>query len=157
MSLPDIFISMLLSRQICVFRVHVTFGFLTLVYLEVVFLGFRVNFIRNFAVQSYSAWFLVKPSPPNFVRPLLFSYFMSSNLHMYLWDVLWHLSWLFAKGPKTISELTPFSSQFPNILYVAVKLKHVNSKTVLGPFANNLLISAITKRLTNTCKFELMK
>ncbi len=49
------------------------------------------------------------------------------------------LSWLFAKGPKTISELTPFSSQFPNILYVAVKLKHVNSKTVLGPFANNLL------------------
>jgi hypothetical protein len=51
------------------------------------------------------------------------------------------LSWLFAKGPKTISELTPFSSQFPNILYVAVKLKHVNSKTVLGPFANNLLNS----------------
>jgi hypothetical protein len=49
------------------------------------------------------------------------------------------LSWLFAKGPKTISELTPFSSQFPKILYVAVKLKHVNSKTVLGPFANNLL------------------
>jgi hypothetical protein len=48
------------------------------------------------------------------------------------------LSWLFAKGPKTISELTPFSSRFPNILYVAVKLKHVNSKTVLGPFANNL-------------------
>jgi hypothetical protein len=42
-----------------------------------------------------------------------------------------HLSWLFAKGPKTISELTPFSSQFPNILHVAVKLKHVNSKTVL--------------------------
>jgi hypothetical protein len=49
------------------------------------------------------------------------------------------MSWLFAKGPKTISELTPFSSQFPNILYVVVKLKHVNSKTVLGPFANNLL------------------
>jgi hypothetical protein len=49
------------------------------------------------------------------------------------------MSWLFAKGPKTISELTPFSSQLPNILYVAVKLKHVNSKTVLGPFANNLL------------------
>jgi hypothetical protein len=49
------------------------------------------------------------------------------------------MSWLFAKGPKTISKLTPFSSQFPNILYVAVKLKHVNSKTVLGPFAKNLL------------------
>jgi hypothetical protein len=49
------------------------------------------------------------------------------------------MSRLFAKGPKTISELTPFSSQFLNILYVAVKLKHVNSKTVLGPFANNLL------------------
>jgi hypothetical protein len=43
----------ILSRGICVFRVHVTFGFLTLVYLEVVFLGFRVNFIRNFAVQSF--------------------------------------------------------------------------------------------------------
>jgi hypothetical protein len=39
------------------------------------------------------------------------------------------LSRLFAKGPKTISELTPFSSQFPNILYVAVKLKHVNDCT----------------------------
>jgi hypothetical protein len=45
----------LLSRRICVFRVHVTFGFLTLVYLEVVFLGFRLNFIRNFAVQSHRA------------------------------------------------------------------------------------------------------
>jgi hypothetical protein len=54
------------------------------------------------------------------------------------------MSWLFVKGPKTISELTPFSTQLPNILYVAVKLKHVNCKTVLGPFANNLLnISAL--------------
>ncbi len=32
--------------------IHVSFGFLAFVYLEVVFLGFRVNFIRNFAVQS---------------------------------------------------------------------------------------------------------
>jgi hypothetical protein len=59
------------------------------------------------------------------------------------------MSWLFAKGPKTISELTPFSSQFPNILYVAVKLKYVNSKTVLGPFANNQLKYFVEKYYPN--------
>jgi hypothetical protein len=37
----------------------------------------------------------------------------------------------------TISKLTPFSSQFSNISYVAVKLKHVNSKIVIAPSAHN--------------------
>jgi hypothetical protein len=31
-----------------------------------------------------SAWLLVKPSPPNFVRPLFFSHFMNSNLHVFV-------------------------------------------------------------------------
>ncbi len=47
---------------------------------------------------------------------ILFTNFLSKT------NLNFELSWLFAKGPKTISELTPFSYQFPNILYVAVKL-----------------------------------
>jgi hypothetical protein len=43
------------------------------------------------------------------------------------------------EGAITISELTPFSYQFPNILYVAVKLKHVNSKMVIGIVFSTLI------------------
>jgi hypothetical protein len=79
---------------------------------------------------------MISVSHPFLIENLLESKLLRKTLNFSLGG---HLSWLFAKGPKTISELTPFSSQFPNILYVTVKLKHVNSKTVLGPFANNLL------------------
>jgi hypothetical protein len=47
------------------------------------------------------------------------------------------LCWLSAEGAITISVLTLFSSQFLHTLYVVVKLKHVNSKMVMAPSADN--------------------
>jgi hypothetical protein len=49
-------------------------------------IGFRSELFQVRLGKEYidSAWHLVKPSPPNFVRPLLFSHFMSSNLHVFV-------------------------------------------------------------------------
>ncbi len=50
------------------------------------------------------------------------------------------MSRLFAKGPKTVLELTCFSLTATYKMLGNWELKGVNSEMVLGPFANNQLI-----------------
>jgi hypothetical protein len=53
--------------------------------------------------------------------------------------IISYLSRLFAKGPKTVLELTCFSLTATYKILGNWELKGVNSEMVLGPFANNQL------------------
>jgi hypothetical protein len=57
------------------------------------------------------------------------------------------MSRLFAKGPKTVLELTCFSLTTTYKMLGNWELKGVNSEMVLGPFANNQLISHVSQQL----------